>query len=259
MELANRVAVVTGGASGIGAASAALLRSEGARPVTWDLAEAADVHCDVSDPAAVERAMAETSERFGTPSLLVAAAGIGLSGRVDQMPVEDWDRTFAVNARGVFLATQAVTRAMIAGGLDGSIVVIASLAAQLADPMLSCYGASKAAVDHFARNAAVELGEHGIRVNSVRPGATLTTMMEKNLVEGSRQHMESITPLGRMGTPEDLAEAIVGLMKMGWVTGQAIAVDGGMGLTTPRGIWRVQHIYERDAFAGPPAPDTTRR
>ncbi len=236
LSLEGRVAVVTGGASGIGRASADALGKEGVRVVTWDLGDGADVHCDVSDAASVDRAIAWTREQVGSPSLLVASAGTSAGGPVLEMDVADWDRVLGVNLRGVMLSIQAVAREVASAGTDGSFVAVSSVNGIVADPGIGAYSASKAGVFHLVRVVARELGPIGIRVNAVGPGPTETPMLQK-LMDDPAYRAEAIrrSPLGSVGTPERIAEAIVGLMRMEWVTGQALMVDGGTSLNTGRG------------------------
>jgi NAD(P)-dependent dehydrogenase (short-subunit alcohol dehydrogenase family) len=237
MRLDGRVAVVTGGASGIGSACAKLLEQEGARVARWDRADAPGTYrCDVSDVGSIAAALARTKAEIGSPSLLVAAAGVsGRAMTVLDMDVADWDRVLAVNLRGVMLAVQAVAREIVASKGDGSMVLISSVNGIVADPGLGAYSASKAGVYHFTRVAARELGPHGIRVNAIGPGPTATPMLQPSLDQpGYREEILRRTPLGEVGTPESIAEAVVGLMKMGWVTGQAVMADGGSSLTTGR-------------------------
>jgi NAD(P)-dependent dehydrogenase (short-subunit alcohol dehydrogenase family) len=234
--LNGQIAIVTGGASGIGLAAATALRAEGAQVLSWDTHADADVCCDVSDPASVAAAMRQTISAAGTATLLVASAGINAGGPITDLDVADWDRVFAVNARGVFLAVQAFARQLIAAGQEGSAVIIGSVNGQVADPGTAAYGAAKAAAMHFAKIAARELGAHGIRVNVVGPGPTDTPMMaDTQKIPGYRAEIAANTPLGRMGTPEDIAEAVVGVLQMGWVTGQIVMADGGSALCTARG------------------------
>lgn len=232
----GRIAVVTGGASGIGAATVEALRDAGARVVTWDLGAGADLTCDVSDAASVAAALADTQRLAGPPSLLVANAGVGGFGRILATDPEDWDAVFAVNTKGVFLTLQAVARSMIEHGQTGAIVVTASVNGVLADPSTAAYAASKAAVMQLTRVAARELGEHGIRVNAVGPGPTDTAMMaDAKAREGYWAEIAAHTPLGRVGEPGDIAAAIVALLGLTWVTGQILMVDGGSSLATARG------------------------
>jgi NAD(P)-dependent dehydrogenase (short-subunit alcohol dehydrogenase family) len=245
MDLTGRIAVVTGGASGIGAACADRLEAEGARPVRWDLT-GADVVCDVRDPASIDHAMAWTVDNVGTPSIAVAAAGIATAGAFIDVPVEDFDRTLAVNLRGVFLTLQAVAREMVKAELDGSLLAIASVNGILADPHLVSYSTSKAGVYHLARVAAVELGRYGIRVNAIGPGPTETPMLQQSMsTPGYVESVEAATPLGRLGTPDLVADAAVNVLRSEWITGQAIMADGGSSLMTARGNWRASNAVAR--------------
>jgi NAD(P)-dependent dehydrogenase (short-subunit alcohol dehydrogenase family) len=244
MNLSGAVAVVTGGASGIGKATAGLLAAEGARPVTWDLVDA-DVICDVSSVDSVEAAIKQTKDTSGVPTVLVACAGVGRVGRIIDLSIEDWDLTYAVNVRGVFLSLRVVAREMVAADLPGSIVLISSVNGSLADSAHSMYSTSKAAVSHLARCAAVELGPSGIRVNAVAAGPTETPMMSKVLaIEGYRQQIADTTPLGRIATPEDIAQGVLNVIRSDWVTGQVLAVDGGSSLMTARGHERARGLAE---------------
>ena len=239
MDLEGRTAVVTGGASGIGAACMEALRGAGCRVVGWDVLPARDViACDVSSQPAVEQALAQTQRDAGAPSLLVAAAGLGWGQRILDTRVEDWDRIFAVNMRGVMLAVQAVARPLVASGAGGSMVLISSINSILADHALSAYGATKAGVNMFARVAAREFGPYGVRVNAIGPGPTATPMLAPTMQRpGYLAEVDVRTPLGGIGQPEQIAEAVVNLMRTDWVTGQAIMVDGGASLHTGRKGW----------------------
>lgn len=242
LNLNERVAVVTGGASGIGAACADLLEQQGARVARWDLARADNViQCDVSDAASVKAAMTGTVQKFGRPSLLVAAAGIADHTNILDMDVAIWDRVLGVNLRGVMLAVQAVAREIVAAKSDGAMVLIASVNGIVADPGLSAYSASKAGVNHLARIAARELGPHGIRVNAIGPGPTATPLLKTAMeIDGYLDEVKRRTPLGEIGTPNKIAESVVSLLRMDWITGQAIMADGGSSLTTARSTWKVQ-------------------
>ncbi|MGB4137376.1 MAG: SDR family oxidoreductase [Microbacterium sp.] len=247
LELEGRIAVVTGGASGIGASCAIALREAGAIAVVWDVATGADVFCDAGDESSVAAALVETEARFGTPSLLIASAGVSLPGRIVDLPVERWDRTMSINLRGAFLGVQAIARRMIETGLDGSLLLVSSVNGGIADPGLSAYSASKAAVDHFARVAAVELGPHGIRVNSIAPGPTSTPMVahlstRPEWVEATSE----LTPLRRIGTPDLIAEAALNILRSEWITGLTVRADGGAALMTARGGMRAKG-YPADA------------
>jgi NAD(P)-dependent dehydrogenase (short-subunit alcohol dehydrogenase family) len=242
MNVSGAVAVVTGGASGIGKATAELLAAEGARVVTWDLARA-DVICNVTSIDSVEAAISQTKDAQGIPTVLVASAGVGRVGRIIDLSIEDWDHTYAVNVRGVFLSLRVVAREMVAAGLPGSIVIISSVNGSLADSAHSMYSTSKAAVSHLARCAAVELGPLGIRVNAVAAGPTETPMMSEVLaIKGYRQQIADTTPLGRIAAPADIAQGVLNIIRSDWVTGQVVAVDGGSSLMTARGHDRARHL-----------------
>ncbi len=226
---------MTGGASGIGNASAQALKKEGARVVTWDVQGDVDVRCDVSDAAAACRASNRTRDHAGPPSLLVASAGVSGVGSIIDMEVDEWDRVPSINLRGVMLEMQAVARGVATTREGGSIVAVSSVHGIVADPGIGAYSASKAAVFHLVRVAGRELGPLGIRVNAVGPGPTDTPMLQKLLNRPAfRAEAMRRSPLGDIGTPDRVAEAIVGLMRMEWVTGQALMVDGGTSLTTGR-------------------------
>jgi len=234
MQLEQRIAVVTGGSSGIGAAVVGALRAAKARPVIWDIADGAEIPCDVSNAGAIRTAMQRTLETAGPPTLLVTCAGTGSSTPVVEMSVEEWDRVQNVNLRGTMLCVQAVVRELMARELEGAIACISSLSSRFVDPGMSAYSASKAGVEALVRTAATELGPRGIRVNSVAPGVTETPILGSYLdLPGFEPRARERTPLGRMGQPADIAEAVMALLQMDWVTGQVLDADGGLGLYSP--------------------------
>lgn len=235
MELSGRVAIVTGGCSGIGAAAADALESQGVHVARWDISPAAPFVCNVADESSVEAALAHTVERLGEPTLLVAAAGVMHGSPIVSTTRQDWQRVIDVNLTGVFLTIKAVARRMRAGRRDGSFVTVSSVNGVISDPVLSAYSASKAAVIQLTKVAALELAEVGIRVNAVLPGPTETAMFAPFLDDDYRNAIAEATPLGRVGTPRDIAEATINLMRSGWVTGVAVPVDGGASLVTARG------------------------
>lgn len=238
MEFQGRVAVVTGGASGIGAAVATRLRSEGATVVTWDLADGADLRVDTSDEQSVEAAIAETKSRFGIPTVLCAAAGVPHQGTLIDTTVEEWDRVFAVNARGVWLTYRTIAREIRDGGLDGAMVGVSSVQGILADPYVGAYAPAKASILHLSRVAAVEWGMYGIRVNAIGPGPTHTPMLQRviDADDTFTAQVEANTPLGRVGTADLVADGIVNILRSGWMTGQVIMLDGGSSLLSARGF-----------------------
>jgi NAD(P)-dependent dehydrogenase (short-subunit alcohol dehydrogenase family) len=227
------VAIVTGGGSGIGSAVAARLRNAGDQVVVWDV-KGGDVGCDISDPESVSAALAATIADHGAPDRLVACAGVGASGMLlDQSP-GDWQRVIDTNLTGTWLTMRAVARAMIDAGVRGSMVAVSSISGSIADRDMGAYCVSKAGVDMLVRVAAAEWGVHGIRVNAVGPGVTRTPMLAKpEQLPGWVEGLSERTALGRLGEPDDIAEAIVALLGMSWVTGQILFADGGLALHSP--------------------------
>jgi NAD(P)-dependent dehydrogenase (short-subunit alcohol dehydrogenase family) len=226
--------VVVGGASGIGAAVVESARSAGADVLVLDVDGEYDVECDVTEPASVDRAVGETVQQVGVPSELTVTAGIGHSGMLLDLPVDEWDRVIAVNTRGPLLAMRAFARAMIDGGVSGSIVATSSVSARLVDRSMGAYCASKAALSMLVEVAACEWAPHGIRVNAVGPGVTATPMLGRAPTEtGWLASVQHRTPLGRLGQADDIAQVIALLHSADWVTGQILEADGGLGLHSP--------------------------
>ncbi|MDT5093194.1 MAG: hypothetical protein QOH60_2557 [Mycobacterium sp.] len=226
-------AIVTGGGSGIGSAVVDRLRTAGHDVVVWDI-DGGDIDCDISDPDAVSAAIAKTVTDHGAPDRLVASAGIGASGLlVDQSPA-DWQRVIDTNLTGTWLTLRAVARAMIDAGTGGSIVAVSSVSGTLVDRDMGAYCVSKAGVDMLVRVAAAEWGTYGIRVNAVGPGVTRTPMVaEAARLPGWVDALSERTALGRLGEADDVAEAVVAMLEMSWVTGQTVFADGGLALQSP--------------------------
>lgn len=226
-------ALVTGGASGIGAEVAGRLRDAGCDVVVWDLA-GADFVCDVSDPDAVSAAMEQTVREHGTPTRIVTCAGVGASGLLLEQSPEEWNRVLGVNLTGTWLTIRAGAQAMVDAGVGGSIVAVSSISGTLADRDMGAYCVSKAGVDMLVRVAAAEWGVHGIRVNAVGPGVTRTPMLAKpEQLPGWVEALSERTALGRLGEADDVAAAIVGVLELPWVTGQVVHADGGLALHSP--------------------------
>jgi len=224
--------VVIGGGSGIGAAVAARQRLAGIDVAVWDITEAADVVCDIADADQVDSASAATIAQIGVPSIVTISAGIGHGGLLLDASGDQWDRVMGVNAKGVWLAMRALARPMLAAG-GGSIVVISSVSARLVDRSMGLYCASKAALEMVIKVSAVEWAPT-LRVNGVAPGVTDTPMLGPARRDGSwLTGVARRTPLGRLGTPDDIAEAVLAVHEMKWVTGQIIECDGGLGLRSP--------------------------
>jgi NAD(P)-dependent dehydrogenase (short-subunit alcohol dehydrogenase family) len=227
--------LVVGGASGIGAAVVEAERAAGADVVVWDIAGSYDVKCDVTDAASIDAALEETLGRGDTPSEVTITAGVGHSGMLLDLPVEEWDRVIAVNTRGPLLVMRACARAMIDADTPGSIVATSSVSARLVDRSMGAYCASKAALSMLVAVAACEWAPHGIRVNAVGPGVTATPMLGRapNTETGWLASVQGRTPLGRLGEADDIAQVIRLLHDAQWVTGQILEADGGLGLHSP--------------------------
>ncbi len=226
--------VVVGGASGIGAAVVAAERAASAVVLAWDVAGSYDVECDITDPASIDDAMAQTLERIGVPAEVTITAGVGHAGMLLDESVDDWDHVMAVNARGPWLVMRAMARAMVDASVPGSIVATSSVSAHLVDRSMATYCASKAALNMIVRVAACEWAPHGIRVNAVGPGVTETPMLGRAPRDsGWLDAVQHRTPLGRLGSPGDIAQAIRALHDIDWVTGQVLDCDGGLALHSP--------------------------
>jgi glucose 1-dehydrogenase len=259
MRLEGKVAAVTGGASGIGkgialdfareGASVAIgdIDEEGARLAALEIAEETGsrtlaVRCDVVSRAEVDALVAAAVERFGRFDVMVANAGIGIFKSAMETTDEDWERTMNINARGVLYSDQAAARQMMAEGHGGAIVNIASVAAINASPALTAYCASKAAVAHMSKCFALELAAHGIRVTAIAPGLVDTPIWGKGmhnpavLDQGLREQYDRAVPLGRMATPDDIAQMVTFLASEegNYLTGHLFVVDGGSSLLGAR-------------------------
>jgi NAD(P)-dependent dehydrogenase (short-subunit alcohol dehydrogenase family) len=226
-------AIVTGGGSGIGSAVADRLRIAGTDVVVWDIKDG-DIDCDISDPDSVAAAVDRTIAGHGVPSRLVACAGIGASGLLLEQTPADWQRVIDTNLTGTWLTMRAVAQAMVEQGSGGSIVAVSSVSGTLADRDMGAYCVSKAGIDMLVRVAAAEWGMHGIRVNAVGPGVTRTPMLANpERLPGWVDGLTERTALGRLGAPDDIAETIVAVLELTWVTGQTVFADGGLALHSP--------------------------
>lgn len=226
-------AIVTGGGSGIGAAVVHRLRDAGEHVIAWDL-DGGDIRCDISDPVAVAAATEQTVAKHGVPDKLVACAGVGATGMLLEQSPSDWQRIIDVNLTGTWLTMRAVAQEMVGAAVDGSIVAVSSISGRLADRDMGAYCVSKAGVDMLVRVAAAEWGPYGIRVNAVGPGVTRTPMLAKpEQLPGWVEGLTERTALGRLGEADDVAEAVVAVLGMRWVTGQTVLADGGLALHSP--------------------------
>jgi NAD(P)-dependent dehydrogenase (short-subunit alcohol dehydrogenase family) len=235
---AEGLALVIGGGSGIGAAVVEAYRTRDTQVVTWDVAGDPDVGCDVSDPDAVDRAVDETRRRWGTPDWVTVTAGVGHGGLLVDVTPDEFDRVLAVNTRGPWLCLRGWARVLHEERRTGSLLAVSSVSARLADRTMGVYCASKAALSMLVRVAADEWGPDGVRVNAVAPGVTRTPMLGHGpevSVEGSPwlAAVAARTTLGRLGEPEDIAQVVLGVHGMEWVTGQIVECDGGLSLRSP--------------------------
>jgi NAD(P)-dependent dehydrogenase (short-subunit alcohol dehydrogenase family) len=247
MDLTRKVAIITGGARGIGQACARRFANDGASVVITDVIDeegrdlAASIrddgaaalfeHHDVSDEASWETVVGKTVSELGGVHVLVNNAGIGTFEDVEQETVEGWDRLTAINQRGVWLGMKHVGPAMLQAG-GGSIVNMSSIFGAVGGFGGSiAYHASKGAVRLMTKSAALHWANQGVRVNSVHPGFVDTPMTKPGHTnpEVARKRLEA-TPLGRFGTPADIAAGCLYLASddASWVTGSELVIDGGM-------------------------------
>jgi NAD(P)-dependent dehydrogenase (short-subunit alcohol dehydrogenase family) len=229
--LAGKIALVTGGASGIGAATAKRLQDLGATVVVADLGGEHPV--DVTDEHAVDAFVDRIVTEHGRLDIAANVAGTsGTYANIADATTESWRQTMDVNLDAVFFCLRAELRAMRAAGNGGSIVNVASSAGKMGVPGLAAYSASKHGVLGLTKTAALEVAREGIRVNAVCPG-TIRTPMLRGFVGGDEETLEKMgrrAPIGRIGEPEEIAEAIAWLCTdaASFVTGHALEADGGV-------------------------------
>lgn len=234
MELRDRVALVTGGASGIGAATVSLLEAMGAKVASLDLQPSADadlsIPVDVADEEQMAAAVRRVHEELGLVKIAVLNAGVGSFSPIRSMSVDEWDRVHRVNVRAALIGMRECAEAMSDGG---AIVAVTSISAFTPERGMAAYSTSKAALAQLVRVAARELGPR-ITVNAVAPGATDTPLFSSTAqLPGYQERAAARAPLGRLGRPIDIAAAIVSLLSLDWVTGQVLVADGGLSLYSP--------------------------
>jgi len=246
MRLEGKVALISGGARGQGAAEAKLFAGEGAKVVFGDIlddlgkqveaeihevgGEALYIHLDVTNAADWASAVEAAVSRYGRLDVLVNNAGITIRKTIEDTTEEDWDRIMAINAKGVFLGTKQAIPAMRKSG-GGSIVNISSTAGLVGSPYSGAsYAATKGAVRLFTKATAIQYAKEGIRCNSVHPGLLETPMTQDILADAAhREERTQRIPLGRVGTAEDVAYGVLYLAsdEASFVTGSELVIDGG--------------------------------
>lgn len=235
-RMRDRRVLVTGGAGGIGSSIVARFVREGAEVAVLDLASAAErapvgsrfFAVDLLDPEHTRGAVASAIADLGGVDVLVNSAGVFRLLPLLEISPDEWDRVLGINARATLITMQAVAPEMIAAGA-GAIINLASMAAKSGGGMEGHYAASKAAVVALTRAAAIEWGRHGITVNAICPGYVLTEMGAGTRTPEQIESWTARSPLGRLGTPDDVSELAVYLATAGtYVTGQALNVTGGM-------------------------------
>jgi 3-oxoacyl-[acyl-carrier protein] reductase len=248
MSLSNKVAIVTGSGRGIGKAIALRLAEAGASVVVNDVGDAAPVEAvvseikamggqalavlaDVSSASEVERLVAEATSAYGRIDILVNNAGIARDQLLLRMTEEEWDRVLAVDLKSVFLCTRAVLKYMVKER-RGRIISIASIVGIVGNAGQANYAAAKAGIIGFTRTVAKEVASRGITVNAVAPGF-IDTEMTQGLKAEWKEELKKRIPLGRLGSPQDVAEAVAFLASdaAGYITGQVLVVDGGMAMS----------------------------
>ncbi len=249
MLLDNKVAIVTGGARGIGNAIARRFLSEGARVAVADIDEDAGsaavqelgalgavrfVACDVGDAASVANLVASTETAFGEIDVLVNNAAILVRAEFLDIGEAEFDRVIRTNLKGSFLCGQAVARRMVervkAGGSAGTIVNLSSVNAVFVIANQVPYSVSKGGINQLTKVMALSLAEHGIRVNAIGPGSIATDMLTAAMADSeARRRLLSRTPLGRIGDPKEIAAiaAFLASDEASYITGQTIYADGG--------------------------------
>ena len=247
MRLENKVALISGGARGMGAEEARLFAREGAKVVIGDVldepgrqteaainetgAECLFVHLDVTSESDWQNAIAAAVSRFGRLDILVNNAGISVREGIEDLTEAQWERTMAINVKGVFLGTRATIPAMRESG-GGSIINISSGAGIAPAPGTSAaYAASKGAVRLFTKSTAIQYAGEGIRCNSVHPGPVQTPMLGDTPDDDATRVAAQVgrVPLGRVGRPEEIAYGVLYLAsdESSFVTGSELVIDGG--------------------------------
>ncbi|KXF75783.1 short-chain dehydrogenase [Paramesorhizobium deserti] len=240
--LSSKVALVTGGGSGIGAAIASAFAAKGAKVAILDIdisiatakadaigGSAKPFACDVSNMDSVNKAIADVLAAFGQIDIAVNSAGVVFLAPAEELSLDHWDKTIDINLKGTFLVTQAVGKAMIAAGQGGKIINIASQAGTVAIEEHVAYCASKFGVIGMSKTFAAEWGRHGINVNTISPTIVLTELGKKAWAGEKGEAAKKRIPAGRFAYPEEIAAAAVFLASAGaeMITGADLLIDGG--------------------------------
>ncbi|WP_158818802.1 SDR family oxidoreductase [Methylocapsa sp. S129] len=241
-SLKGKCALVTGGASGIGAAICSAFTAKGARVAVVDLnidaaqTKASEIGngaialaCDVADPTSVNKVVEGALAAFGGLDILVNSAGVVFLAPAEDLPLDYWDKTIAINLKGTFLMSQAVGKAMIAAGRGGKIINLASQAGSVAIDQHVAYCASKFGVIGLSKTLAAEWGKHGLCVNTISPTVVLTELGKKAWDGPKGDALKARIPSGRFAYPEEIAAAAVFLASGGadMINGADLLVDGG--------------------------------
>tara|TARA_B100001123_G_scaffold450758_1_gene623486 strand:- start:1146 stop:1910 length:765 start_codon:yes stop_codon:yes gene_type:complete len=246
MRVAGKVALVTGGARGLGEAQSKLLAKEGAKVAIGDVlpedgnavandinasgGDAFFIHLDVTSEVEWQKAIYETVSRFGKLDILVNNAGVGGRGGLEDMTVEEWDHVMAVNAKGVFLGTKLAMPEMLKAGKASIVNISSQMGIVGSDTSNPAYTASKAAVHVFTKSIALRYATKGVRVNSVHPGPIDTPMLRSGFDDPERkQKVLARIPMGRTGVPEEVANGVLFLAsdESSFITGEGLVIDGG--------------------------------
>ena len=240
MVSSKRIVIVTGGSQNIGLSVAMRFKKDGAIVISADLNPPPDnafhyIPTDVSKEASVKKMIEKVDEDFGHLEVLVNNAGICTESLIEDISEEEWDRVMGVNIKGTFFMTKhAIGLMKKDSSTKPAIVNISSIEGIGANPLHAVYAASKAAITAFTKNTALEYGQHGIRCNAVAPGWINTPFNEQLLDQypdpnASNAEIEALHPIGRLGTPEDVANTVFWLasQEADFITGQEVICDGG--------------------------------
>ena len=250
MEFKGKTVIVTGAGGGIGRSIAELYASEGAKVVVAEIdrrggaetvqritdlgGQALFVETDVSQEESVQKMVATAVDRFGGVEILCNNAAIEIRGIFRDFQTPEWDRVLSVNLRGVYLCSRLVIPHLIQAG-GGSVINISSVQALATTGRVAAYAATKGAILSLTRDLAQDLGEFNIRVNAVCPGVIQTPLMDRNMAhipnrEEAVENIRQAIPLKRLGTPEDVAHAVLFLTssRSSYISGAALVIDGGL-------------------------------